>query len=318
MARKSQSTTELPDIQAAVIVPGFLTGGDAFRSLAEKLTARGIPTVAIPMPVWHWIPCLGGRSMRPILERLDMTVRHVAAGNIDNIPTIGYSLADLWADFWTTPGGIAKVGGTDKVAEYPVVNPRGRFPLPEQAPKGKIALIGHSAGGWISRVYLSERSYGGKQYGGQDLIHSLVTLGSPHMRVSSPAFEGIAWVDDEPILTSMNQLAVGGTGFKGDEWGSLTKGSYAFCCANGSDGTQYDGDGVTPVQSALAWKGAQHLVVQNVTHFCWSEVWGSRLVAPELTEDHAHGGHPWYGDDSVLDQWANFLKIDSLVKDETS
>ena len=256
--------------------------------------------------------------MRPILERLDMTVRHVAAGNLDEIPAIKYSLADLWTDFWTTPGGVAKVGGSDKVVEYPVVNPRGTFPLPAEKPQGKIALIGHSAGGWISRIYLSDRSYGGKVYGGQDLVHSLVTLGSPHLKVSSPAFEGVAWVNEEDVVTSIKQLAVGGTGFKGDEWGALTKGSYAFCCANGSDGSTYDGDGVTPIQSALAWKGAQQLVLPNVTHFCWSEVWGSRLVAPELTEDHARGGHPWYGDDIVLDQWADFLRVENLVDEETA
>jgi len=229
--------------------------------------------------------------MRPILERLDMTVRHVAAGNLDDIPPIDYSVVDLWVDFWSTPGGVAKVGGSDKAVAYPLVNPRGRFPLPENGPKGKIALIGHSAGGWISRIYLSERSYGGKSYCGQDLIHTLVTLGTPHLKVASPAFEGISWANEEPVLP-IKQLAVGGTGFKGDEWGALTRSSYAFCCADGSDGTQYDGDGVTPLNSAIAWKGAQQLCVQNVTHFCWSEVWGSRLIAPELTEDHARGGHP--------------------------
>jgi len=299
---------QLPDIQAAVIVPGFLTGGDAFRSLAKSLSERGIPTVAVPMPAWHWLPCLGGRSMRPILERVDMTVRHVAAGNIDRIPKMDYNLVDLWKDFWETPGGINKVGGSDKVAEYTIVEPRGRFPLPETAPVGKIALIGHSAGGWIGRIYLSERLYGGKAYKGQELVHTLVTLGSPHLPVVSPAFEGISWVNEEPILP-IRQLAVGGTGFKGDEWGALTKSSYAFCCADGSDGTQYDGDGVTPVHSAVAWKGAQQRIVENVTHFCWADVWGSSLIAPELTEDHKNGGHPWYGDDVVLDEWATFLEV---------
>lgn len=339
---QQQTQQSLPDIQAAVIVPGFLTGGDAFKGLAASLSERGIPTVAVPMPAWHWIPCLGGRSMRPILERLDATVRHVAAGNLDAIPPFSYSVADLWSDFFHNPGGLRKVGGSDKVDEYPVVNPRGRFPLPENGPKGKIALIGHSAGGWISRIYLSERSYGGRGYCGQNLIHTLVTLGSPHLAVSSPAFEGIAWANEEPVLP-IRQLAVGGVGFKGDEWGALTRSSYAFCCADGSDGTlvsagtelelekegfcdalaltlsnslsrlsrifQYDGDGVTPYHSAVAWNGAQQLCVQNVTHFCWSEIRGSRMIAPELTDDHANGGHPWYGDDSVLDQWVDFLKV---------
>ena len=46
------------NLQAAVLVPGFLTGADEFKDLCETLTAAGLPTVAVPMPNWHWIPCL--------------------------------------------------------------------------------------------------------------------------------------------------------------------------------------------------------------------------------------------------------------------
>lgn len=68
---------QLPDIRAAVIVPGFLTGKDDFLPLAQSLCNIGIPAVVVPMPNWHWLPCLGGRSMRPMLERIDFTVRHL-------------------------------------------------------------------------------------------------------------------------------------------------------------------------------------------------------------------------------------------------
>ena len=314
----SSSSAQLPNIRAAVIVPGFLTGGDeaCFRSLAQSLTEQhGIPTYTIPMPAWHWIPCLGGRSMRPILERLDVTVRHVAAGVVPPPASIDYTFADLWTDFWTNPGGIRKVGGAATVDEYPVeIQPRGRFAPCSDPPQGKIALIGHSAGGWISRIYCSNRPYGGKIYGGGgDLVHTLVTLGTPHLHVvESPAFEGVSWVNretNEKLPPKIRQLAVGGTGFRGSEWGALTQSSYAFCCADGSDGAQYDGDGVTPIQSAIGWRGAEPLVVNNVTHFGWKEVPISRIVAPELYADHARGGHPWYGDDAVLEQWAGFLKV---------
>ena len=46
------------NIQAAVLVPGFLTGADEFKGLCETLTKGGLPTVAVPMPNWHWIACL--------------------------------------------------------------------------------------------------------------------------------------------------------------------------------------------------------------------------------------------------------------------
>jgi pimeloyl-ACP methyl ester carboxylesterase len=306
-----QQRQVLPNIKAAVIVPGFLTGASDFQSLAQALTDRGIPTVAVPMPNWHWLPCLGGRSMRPVLERLDFVVRHVASGNINNIPSMDYNMAHLWHDFEHNPGGILKVGGSWEVEDYPVVEPAGTFPAPANPPIGKIALIGHSAGGWISRIYLSERNYGGRAYAGSALVHSLVTLGTPHATAPGPAFAGIRWCNDEPSgipdTNQVRRLAVGGTGFAGGEWGALTQSSYAFCCTDGTDGTTYNGDGVTPIQSALAWPGAEHLVVPETTHFCWSDVFGGGLVAPELTRDHA-AGRIWYGSDNVVDLWAKWLQ----------
>lgn len=130
-------------------------------------------------------------------------------------------------------------------------------------------------------------------------------------------------------------LAVGGTGYKGDSSGSLTQGAYSFCCPDGSDGTSYDGDGVTPIESALAMKDyvphADTLVIDDVGHFCWSDVFGGDIVAPgelykmlyimlcdliwkyltqlrcvELTKFHAEG-RPWYGDDHVIEKWASWL-----------
>merc|ERR1712157_267121 len=100
--------------------------------------------------------------------------KHLIAndGDISKIPKYEYSFGDLVADFCENPGGVMKVGGSDRVEEYPVIEPRGRFHLPKVVPESKkIALIGHSAGGWISRVYLSNHNYGGKAYQGQNYVH---------------------------------------------------------------------------------------------------------------------------------------------------
>lgn len=343
-ALQSQTTEVQEDvfenIAAAVFVPGFLTGADEFEPLCQALTERGIPTVAAPMPNWHWLPCLGGRSARPILERIDFAVRHLVANlettdnpilsdkknAILNIPKYQYSLWDCFQDFRQTPGGVLQVGGASSVEEYPVVEPKGYFPQPQGlrqdgAPKKKIALIGHSAGGWISRVYLSSTEYGGKAYGGSDYIHSLVTLGTPHATAPGPAFDGIRWINDESResdrLSKVRSLSVAGTGFKGDEWGELTLGAYGFCSADGGDGSKYDGDGVTPVFSALAMPGSEALTLDNVHHFCWSDVFGGDLASPELTEDHKNG-KPWYGSEGVIDQWANFILEASSPKPASS
>jgi triacylglycerol esterase/lipase EstA (alpha/beta hydrolase family) len=296
-------------IQAAVLVPGFLTGADEFQSLCDTLTAGGLPTVAVPMPNWHWLPCLGGRSVRPILERIDFTVQHLIAhqGDISKIPKFEYPLADAWGDFWTNPGGVAQVGGSAVVNDYPCVEPRGVFALPPTGlivPNTKVALIGHSAGGWISRAYLSSRNYGGKVYNGSQYIHSLITLGTPHQSAPGPAFEGVRWVNKEPA--PVRSLAVGGTGFKGGEWGGLTAGAYSFCCPNGSDGSSYTGDGMTPLFSSLALEGAEQMSLDNVHHFCWSDTFGGDLVAPELTKDHKEG-RPWYGSADIVEKWATWI-----------
>lgn len=327
----------LPNIRAAVIVPGFLAGKDEFLPLARSLTDLGIPSVVVPMPNWHWLPCLGGRSMRPYLEWIDFTVRHLAgaAGEIGTseiedmlekadlqagldpkqttgapsivptkdpqlfIPDVSFSMIDCYRDLRNNPG----------------LQPVGKFPLPKNEPMGKVALIGHSAGGWICRAYLSDRKYNGKAYSGHKLVHSLITLGSPHQNAPGPSFDGCEWVskDIEWVnreSSGVRALAVGGTGYIGGSSGKLTQRSYGFCCNARTDGASYDGDGVTPIHSALAMKEyvphADTMVLEDVGHFCWSDVFGGAQIAPELTQWHKEG-RPWYGDDQVVETWARWL-----------
>ncbi|KAL7533288.1 hypothetical protein ACHAXR_005147 [Thalassiosira sp. AJA248-18] len=338
------SLPSLPDIRAAVIVPGFLTGKSDFVPLANSLNNIGIPTVVVPMPNWHWLPCLGGRSMRPMLERIDFTVRHLSgvAGSLGDfertttegleksleeameregdkekkqtdpqllIPNFSYNPIDCYQDFRNNPGGVLEVGGSAEPDQYPLWNPKGTFPTAPE-PSGRVALIGHSAGGWICRAYLSDRNYGGKSYSGKQFVHSLITLGSPHGNAPGPAFKGVEWVNNEVLDSGVRALAVGGTGYKGDSSGQLTQGAYSFCCPVGSDGSQYDGDGVTPIQSALAMKEyvphADTLTLNDVGHFPWSDVFGGETVAPDLTKYHREG-RPWYGDEDIIEKWAGWL-----------
>lgn len=50
----------------------------------------------------------------------------------------------------SNPGGIFKVGGSDEPSEYPLVASRWE----SQRPRRRVALVAHSAAGWISRLYL--------------------------------------------------------------------------------------------------------------------------------------------------------------------
>mmetsp|Transcript_29434 Transcript_29434/g.44924 ORF Transcript_29434/g.44924 Transcript_29434/m.44924 type:complete len:348 (-) Transcript_29434:743-1786(-) len=304
---------QLPDINAAVIVPGFLTGANDFQPLVDDLNARGIPSVTVKFPNWHWIPCLGGRSARPILERIDFTVRHLCAngGDVNAIPDFHYNAMDCFLDFQDNPGGVMEAGGSAEVDEFPKdVRPRGGFSIPNEDARGRVAIIGHSAGGWISRVYLSNRDYGGRAYRGSDFVHSLVTLGTPHGNAPGPAFRSVDWINQEEIPTNVRALAVSGKGLKGDSSGQFTQNAYSFCCNEGSDGSIYDGDGVSPIQSALAMEGptCEKLILDGTTtHFPWSDVFGGEYFAPDLAKMYQEGEVLWYGSERCLDQWADWL-----------
>ena len=237
MGASALTAGPLPPVRAAVIIPGFLSDARDFESLAAALSARGLPTAVVPMPLWHWIPMVGGRSLRPMLERLDHAVRHVAvapsaAARADPlaplpVPPIGYGVSDLWRDFLSNPGGVASVGGSPEPDEYPDAPPAGTFPAPDAEPAGRVALIGHSAGGTVARIYLSERAYGGdggRAYSGARLVHSLVTLGTPHFAAKQVPFVHVAWADREPPPRAVRLLAVGARGWRGDSSGALTRG----------------------------------------------------------------------------------------------
>lgn len=53
---------------------------------------------------------------------------------------------------------------------------------------GRVALVGHSAGGWLARLLMGGEPYQGVRYGRQGLVSSLVTLGTPHNSVEQYPF----------------------------------------------------------------------------------------------------------------------------------
>ena len=306
---------KLPALRAAVIVPGFLSDESDFYELAEALSADGIATAVVPMKLWHWIPILGGRSVRPLLDRIAHAVEHVAAlGPAAEVgpapvrlcvPTPEYSALDCWNDFTANPGGVLKAGGTDQPDEYPDVEPAGTFPR-APPPKARVALIGHSAGGYAARIFLSDRAYGGRAYGGRKLVHSLVTLGTPHVAGAGVPFYSVAWANrEEP---GVRTLAVGATGTPGATSGDLTKGAYSFCEPSGTGGEALDGDGVTTTASATTLAGAETLILDGTTHYPWTAPGPvADVVAPELTKAYREG-KPWYGSDGPRSEWVRWLK----------
>ena len=48
-------------------------------------------------------------------------------------------------------------------------------------------------------------------------------------------------------------------------------------------------------------------MLDGVTHFPWSDVFGGAQFAPELAEEHRNG-KPWYGTPETVEQWAPWLE----------
>ena len=130
-----------------------------------------------------------------------------------------------------------------------------------------------------------------------------------------PAFRGVKWVNSE-VMDAGNKvraLAVGGIGYKGVS-STTARASYAFCSPDRTDGSEHDGDGITPIQSALGMKEfvphSDTLTLEDVTHFCWDEVPLGDLVAPELTRNDRQqpdSQRLWYGDESVVQKWIGWF-----------
>lgn len=61
--------------------------------------------------------------------------------------------------------------------------------LPLVSAYGPCCLVGHSAGGWIARLFLGDRvPYQNKWYGHRDKVKVLVTLGTPHHSLEAYPF----------------------------------------------------------------------------------------------------------------------------------
>ena len=163
--------------------------------------------------------------------------------------------------------------------------------LARHSPTGKVTLIGHSSGGVMLRLYLTDELFAGRCYRGSDLCNRLITLGSPHQaQRATPLramvdrrFPGVA-VDGIDYLAVAGCLDLASANASGFSRRSAS-GSYR----NIAGTVDVDGDGLVPVESALL-TGARHLVLA----------------------DTAHGGlfgSSWYGSDDRIGLWANQIGL---------
>jgi len=160
---------------------------------------------------------------------------------------------------------------------------------------GKITLIGHSAGGLLSRLYLGNKPIRGRVYNGVKRVDHLITLGSPHIYRGRLGQGGrlSRWVEEQyPGAYFTPQVRY--TSVAGKSWrGSLlttrrARLLYSIYENISGDETAW-GDGLVPVKSALL-PGSEQMVLEEVNHF-------SMIMSP------------WYGSPEVIEKWWSANKM---------
>ena len=157
----------------------------------------------------------------------------------------------------------------------------------------QINLIGHSAGGWISRIYLGEVAYGKGNpnlltWKGHPKVATLITLGTPHTSLERWTRWNLDFVNSNypgAFYKQVRYVCVAGkTIFGKRRFGNwLAHSSYKLTCGKGNTW----GDGITPIEAAHL-EGAKNLLIEGAMH------------SPRSSK-------PWYGSSTFLPMWTNYL-----------
>jgi len=131
----------------------------------------------------------------------------------------------------------------------------------------KIDLIGHSSGGVMLRLYLSDEPFNNEIFNGKSYTKNLITLGSPHQAVKATQLR--KFVDEKypgNFFKNINYVSVGGqVEIKSKQTSLITKiiarGSYKSICGE----KDANGDGLVPLSSSLL-KGSQKIILPETVH----------------------------------------------------
>jgi len=146
------------------------------------------------------------------------------------------------------------------------VKDKADFALRETKAK-KIDLIGHSSGGIMLRLYLSNESFKETIYNGKSITRNLITLGSPHQALKATALR--RFVDEKypgNFFKNINYVSVGGkVKINSKQTSIFTKllASYSYKSISGD--TKESGDGLVPLSSSLL-KNSQKIILPETVH----------------------------------------------------
>ncbi len=160
--------------------------------------------------------------------------------------------------------------------------------LAQTSPTGRITLVGHSSGGIMLRLFLSDLPFQGRRWGGRQWADRLICLGSPHTALKATPLRAL--VDRELpgafFRDSVRYISVAGevdlnpaAGEASDTARRLAPTAYRNSTGNAED----RGDGLVPVAGALL-AGSTPIVLEGVAH---GGAFGPR----------------WYGTPEVVEAW---------------
>ena len=149
----------------------------------------------------------------------------------------------------------------------------------------KIDLIGHSSGGIMLRLYLSNEPFKDVIYDGKSITKNLITLGSPHQAVKATAMR--RFVDEKypgNFFKNINYVSIGGeVEINSKKTSLLTKLIARNSYQSISGDKNESGDGLVPLSSSLL-KNSQ------------------RIILPETVHGGIFGDN-WYGSSSKVSEW---------------
>ena len=160
----------------------------------------------------------------------------------------------------------------------------------------QINLVGHSAGGWISRIYLGAIPYtihgdvteSANLWNAKAKVANLITLGTPHISGERWTKKNLNFVNDhypDAMYPEVRYICIAGKSIYGAKkigrW--LAYSSYEMTCGEGN----VWGDGITPIVAAHL-VGATNIIIEGVKH-------SPRTLGI------------WYGSPEVRAQWTEYL-----------
>ena len=131
----------------------------------------------------------------------------------------------------------------------------------------KIDLIGHSSGGIMLRLYLSNEPFKDAIYDGKSNTKNLITLGSPHQAVKATALR--RFVDEKypgNFFPEINYVSIGGeVEINSNQTSILTKLIARNSYKSISGDKNNSGDGLVPLSSSLL-KNSQQIILPETVH----------------------------------------------------